>query len=130
MPKSGCVQSHKAIVLSVIYITSSKRDFQKARTIILKTVVSLFSGCGGFDLGFKEEGFDLIYASDSDPAAVDYYSRNVDPRVFIRDVTSEARFFVGIKQSAYKKFSWPAPTHSLRRLFANAAAQFTCSKRR
>ena len=211
-------QSHRAIVLLVVYITSSKRDFQKARTIILKTVVSLFSGCGGFDLGFKEEGFDLIYACDSDPAAVDCYSRNVDPRVFIRDVTSDAFhrdiasigncdiilggfpcqgfskagpknerdkrnslyiemknavsilrphifiaenvdgisqnfngsylkrivedfkqinyrveyrildaisfglpqhrrrvFFVGIKQSAYKKFSWPAPTHFLRR---------------
>jgi DNA (cytosine-5)-methyltransferase 1 len=37
------------------------------------------------DLGFKERGFDLVYASDVDPAAVDCYSRNVDERVFVRD---------------------------------------------
>jgi DNA (cytosine-5)-methyltransferase 1 len=52
------------------------------------SVVSLFSGCGGFDLGFKELGFDLVYACDIDPAAVDCYARNVDRRVVLRDVTS------------------------------------------
>ncbi len=52
------------------------------------SVVSLFSGCGGFDLGFKELGFDLIYACDNDPAAVETYSRNIDDRVFLRDVNS------------------------------------------
>lgn len=54
----------------------------------MKKVVSLFSGCGGFDLGFKEQGFDLIYACDIDPVAVDCYARNIDPRVHLRDVTS------------------------------------------
>lgn len=54
----------------------------------MKSVVSLFSGCGGFDLGFKEYGFDLTYACDIDPAAVDCYARNIDRRVFLRDVTS------------------------------------------
>jgi DNA (cytosine-5)-methyltransferase 1 len=52
------------------------------------SVVSAFSGCGGFDLGFKEAGFELIYACDNDAAAVDCYSRNVDRNVFARDVTS------------------------------------------
>ena len=53
------------------------------------TVVSLFVGCGGLDLGFKEEGFDLIYACDNDPAAIDVYKRNIDKRAYVRDVTSE-----------------------------------------
>ena len=52
-------------------------------------VVSLFCGCGGLDLGFKEAGFDLVYACDSDPAAVDCYFRNVDRNVYLRDVASE-----------------------------------------
>ena len=54
----------------------------------METVVSLFSGCGGLDSGFKELGFDLIYSCDIDPAAVDCYARNIDPRVYIRDITS------------------------------------------
>jgi DNA (cytosine-5)-methyltransferase 1 len=53
-------------------------------------VVSVFCGCGGLDLGFREAGFDLVYACDSDPAAVACYARNVDDRVYCRDATSEA----------------------------------------
>lgn len=52
-------------------------------------VVSVFCGCGGLDLGFKEAGFELVYACDNDAAAVDCYSRNVDRNVFIRDVTAK-----------------------------------------
>ncbi|WP_020411018.1 DNA cytosine methyltransferase [Hahella ganghwensis] len=53
------------------------------------SVVSLFVGCGGLDLGFKQEGFNLIYSCDNDPAAIDVYKRNVDERAYVRDVTSE-----------------------------------------
>jgi DNA (cytosine-5)-methyltransferase 1 len=60
------------------------------------TVVSLFAGCGGFDIGFKEKGFDLIYACDVDPVAVECYKRNVDPRAYVRDVTEE-KFKIDIK---------------------------------
>ncbi len=56
----------------------------------MRSVVSVFSGCGGLDFGFKRAGFDLIYACDSDPAAVDCYSRNVDSAVCVRDVRSPA----------------------------------------
>lgn len=56
---------------------------------MMPRVVSLFSGCGGLDVGFKEFGFDLIYACDSDPAAIDCYSKNVDRNVYLRDVRSE-----------------------------------------
>jgi DNA (cytosine-5)-methyltransferase 1 len=54
----------------------------------MRRVVSIFCGCGGLDLGFKQAGFDLVYACDNDPAAVDCYARNVDPHVFLRDVQS------------------------------------------
>lgn len=54
------------------------------------SVVSIFCGCGGLDLGFKDKGFDLRYACDIDPASVNCYARNVDERVYLRDVTSEA----------------------------------------
>ena len=55
----------------------------------MPSVVSIFCGCGGLDLGFKDAGFDLLYACDNDPASVDCYARNIDARVYRRDVTSE-----------------------------------------
>lgn len=43
------------------------------------TVASLFSGCGGFDLGFEAEGFRPTAAFDISPAVVNTYNRNVAP---------------------------------------------------
>ncbi len=40
-------------------------------------VGSLFSGCGGFDLGFKEAGFEIAWANDIDPNACETYRRNI-----------------------------------------------------
>lgn len=50
-------------------------------------VVSLFSGCGGLDLGFQQAGFQLTFATDHDPAAVEVYRRNVDESAEVLDVT-------------------------------------------
>ena len=40
-------------------------------------LVSLFSGCGGMDLGFKRAGFNIIWANDFDPDAQAVYSLNI-----------------------------------------------------
>ena len=64
------------------------------------TVVSLFSGCGGLDLGFQQENFDLIYACDNDPAAIGVYVRNVDKRGYVTDVTS-GEFKFDLNQIGY-----------------------------
>ena len=42
-----------------------------------RTVASLFSGCGGFDIGFEQEGFRLIGAFDIDSHVVTTYNENV-----------------------------------------------------
>lgn len=39
-------------------------------------VVSLFSGCGGLDLGFARAGFKIMYANDNDPAVWETYEKN------------------------------------------------------
>jgi DNA (cytosine-5)-methyltransferase 1 len=54
------------------------------------SAVSLFCGCGGMDLGFKELGYDIRYACDNDPACVQVYSRNIGSGVHVRDVTTAA----------------------------------------
>jgi len=51
------------------------------------TVVSLFSGCGGLDLGFKQAGFDIIWANDFVEDAVATYKRNIDDRIQLGDIT-------------------------------------------
>jgi len=42
----------------------------------LPKVVSLFSGAGGLDLGFKRAGFPLAFAVDLSPAAIQTHKRN------------------------------------------------------
>ena len=39
-------------------------------------LVSLFSGCGGLDLGFKRAGFDIVWANDYDHDIWDTYNLN------------------------------------------------------
>lgn len=39
-------------------------------------MVSLFSGCGGLDLGFKQAGYDIVYANDFDSDAQRVYEKN------------------------------------------------------
>ena len=41
------------------------------------TMVSLFSGCGGLDLGFSEAGFKIIWANDFDQDAQRIYELNI-----------------------------------------------------
>lgn len=36
-------------------------------------VVSFFAGCGGLDLGFRQAGFNVLWANDNDPAIKDTY---------------------------------------------------------
>jgi len=41
-------------------------------------VVSLFSGIGGFDIGFEKAGFKVIWANDKDKYAIETYKANVE----------------------------------------------------
>ena len=40
------------------------------------TVLSLFSGCGGLDLGFAMEGFEIVEAYDHWAPAVETHNKN------------------------------------------------------
>ena len=57
--------------------------------ITIKTkpvVVSLFSGCGGLDLGFKNAGFDIAFANDLNRDSVRTYSHNIDKNIIMGDI--------------------------------------------
>jgi DNA (cytosine-5)-methyltransferase 1 len=44
-------------------------------------VISLFTGCGGLDLGFIKAGFEVVYANDFDKAATDTYKANIGDHI-------------------------------------------------
>ena len=50
-------------------------------------VVSLFSGGGGLDLGFKKAGYDIIWAIDNNPNAVETYRVNLGNHIICEDIT-------------------------------------------
>lgn len=41
------------------------------------TMLSMFSGCGGMDLGFVQAGYKIVWANDIDPDACMTYRRNI-----------------------------------------------------
>ena len=50
------------------------------------TAVSLYSGAGGLDLGFVDAGYDIVWANEIDPFAVETYSANVGDHAVCGDV--------------------------------------------
>ena len=50
-------------------------------------LVSLFSGAGGMDLGFKQAGFNILYANDFNADAVETYKKNISDNVILGDIT-------------------------------------------
>jgi DNA (cytosine-5)-methyltransferase 1 len=52
----------------------------------VNTVLSLFSGCGGFDAGFARSGFDILAAFDKSDVAVETYNSNLKPVSKVADL--------------------------------------------
>lgn len=49
-------------------------------------VVSLYSGAGGLDIGFKRAGFDIIWANDFDKNACASYAKNIGGHIRCGDI--------------------------------------------
>jgi DNA (cytosine-5)-methyltransferase 1 len=64
--------------------TSSDVD---QKTSVAPRLISLFSGCGGLDAGFKKAGFNIVYANDFDADAQAVYSLNLG-EIDKRDILS------------------------------------------
>lgn len=51
-------------------------------------LVSLFSGCGGLDFGFRNEGYDLLWANDFSKDICDTYTANLGNHMHFTDITN------------------------------------------
>jgi len=51
------------------------------------TAISLFSGCGGMDLGFVQAGFDVLWANDINGFACKTYAHNISDHIIHGDIT-------------------------------------------
>jgi DNA (cytosine-5)-methyltransferase 1 len=60
-----------------------KKIFKKNKP----TVVSLFSGCGGLDLGFINAGYNVIWANDFFSDAVKTYQENIGKHIVFGDIS-------------------------------------------
>jgi DNA (cytosine-5)-methyltransferase 1 len=49
-------------------------------------VLSTFSGCGGLDLGFKNAGYNLVWAIDNLKDAVETYTKNIGDHIVYEDI--------------------------------------------
>lgn len=54
-----------------------------------KNYISLFSGCGGFDTGFQENGFKLLGSYDIDPYVIDVHSKNIAGPAIVHDLNDQ-----------------------------------------
>ncbi|EOP43181.1 DNA cytosine methyltransferase [Bacillus cereus] len=52
------------------------------------TLISLFSGAGGMDLGFKNKEFNIIWANDFEKDAVITYKNNIGDHIVLGDITT------------------------------------------
>jgi DNA (cytosine-5)-methyltransferase 1 len=50
-------------------------------------VASLFSGCGGLDLGFIQAGYTVVWANDFFKEAVETYKKNIGDHIIYGDIT-------------------------------------------
>ena len=50
------------------------------------TAISLFSGCGGLDLGFIQAGFKIVFANDIDKEACESYTKNIGKHILCKDI--------------------------------------------
>lgn len=62
------------------------KPFKKPRGDKRKTVVSLFSGAGGLDMGFVMEGYNIVWANDFDKSACETYKANIGDHIRCGDI--------------------------------------------
>lgn len=67
-------------------VKDENEEFEVHTTDGKYKVISLFSGAGGMDLGFIQAGFDIIWANDVFPEAIETYKKNIGNHIVFGDI--------------------------------------------
>ena len=65
----------------------NRKTTQKVKSNNDIDLISLFSGCGGMDLGFHKEKFNIKWANDIDEKACRTYKKNIGDHIVCEDIT-------------------------------------------
>lgn len=88
--KYGVVQLEKngKLTQPILIDTSFNLNFSLStkKTPTKPRVVSLFSGCGGLDLGFEKAGFEIVFANDIEKSVKETYEFNLGD-ILIKDIS-------------------------------------------
>jgi DNA (cytosine-5)-methyltransferase 1 len=76
---------------------SALSDVGTLSTPARPSFASLFCGCGGFDIGFIQAGFNCVAAFDLDPIAVRTHGRNLGQHAYVVDLSVDGPLPVSLK---------------------------------
>lgn len=76
------------------------------------TVISLFSGCGGMDLGFKQAGFRILWANDIDKDCCSTYRHNKIGKIVEGDIEDPRVIPIGIPNPDVLVAGFPCQAYS------------------
>jgi DNA (cytosine-5)-methyltransferase 1 len=66
-----------SVFIHLVYLIQKPRNTQKMTREKKPTVVSMFSGCGGMDLGLVQAGYEVLWANDIKKDACETYRKNI-----------------------------------------------------
>ena len=98
----------------------------------MPSVVSLFSGCSGSDLGFDQAGFDIVFANEIDSSACDSYQANFGCRPievplgeYLRITEASLEGFIGVSATEVDVVMGgpPCPSFSSMRFWERRTAE-------
>jgi len=77
LAENGALKTARKIGRNWVVDINEPYPVTKRRSPKSIKVVSLFSGCGGLDLGFKQSGYECVWANDFDSDAQAIYKLNI-----------------------------------------------------
>lgn len=103
LAENGTLKTAKKIGRNWVVDSGEKYPLKKRHTTRPISVVSLFSGCGGMDLGFvgdfdflekhySKTGFEIIWANEISPAACKTYRRNLGDYILEGNIEEQIKY--------------------------------------